>query len=61
MRYLVPLLFVAVLLMWLAQFLWFVFVDNFENVVAVIAITFLILLIFYIFQRLIFSKFFKES
>lgn len=57
----VPLLFVAVLLMWLAQFLWYVFVDNFESVIAVIVITFLILLITYLFHRLIVGKFFKKS
>jgi hypothetical protein len=34
MRLLVPLLFVMVAIYWVCELLWFVFVTNFENVVA---------------------------
>jgi len=55
MRLLVPLLFVMVFLYWICELLWFVFVTNFENVVASLLICF-IALFFYWFVRLFQKK-----
>ena len=51
MRFLVPLLFVMVAVYWVCQLLWFVFVTNFENVVASIVICFVVLLPFFLFDK----------
>lgn len=46
MRVLVPLLFVMVAVYWLLQLLYFVFVTNFENVVASVVIVFIVLVLY---------------
>ena len=46
MRVLVPLLFVVVAVYWLLQLLHFVFVTNFENVVASVVIVFIVFVLF---------------
>jgi hypothetical protein len=46
MRVLVPLLFVMVAVYWLLQLLHFVFVTNFENVVASVVIVFIVFVLF---------------
>ena len=46
MRVLVPLLFVVVAVYWLLQVLWFVFVANFENVVASVVIVFIVFVLY---------------
>jgi len=51
MRVLVPLLFVMVVLYWVCQLLWFVFVTNFENVVASFVICFVVFSIYKLFTR----------
>ena len=42
MRLLVPLLFVMVAIYWVCELLWFVFVTNFEGVVATVVIVFIV-------------------
>ena len=51
MRVLVPLLFVLVGLSLLLQFLWFVFVVHFEEVVATVVISFVVLFVFKLFAK----------
>ena len=46
MRVLVPLLFVMVGVYWLLQLLYFVFVTNFENVVASVVIVFIVFVLY---------------
>jgi hypothetical protein len=46
MRVLVPLLFVMVAVYWLLQLLYFVFVTNFENVVASVVIVFIVFVLY---------------
>ncbi len=52
MKVLVPLLFVMVVLYWVCQLLWFVFVTNFENVVASFVICFVVLFLYWIVRAL---------
>jgi hypothetical protein len=51
MRVLVPLLFVLVLLYWLLLLLHFVFVVHFEEVVASVVISFVVLFVFKLFAK----------
>ena len=48
MRLVVPLLFVMVVLYWICQLLWFVFVTHFVDVVASFVICFVILFVYWI-------------
>ena len=51
MRVLVPVLFVLIGLSLLLQFLWFVFVVHFEEVVASVVISFVLLFVFKLFAK----------
>ena len=51
MRLLVPLLFVMVAIYWVCELLWFVFVTNFEGVVASVVITFVVFSVCILFVR----------
>jgi hypothetical protein len=51
MRVLVPVLFVLIGLSLLLQFLWFVFVVHFEEVVASVVISFVVLFVFKLFAK----------
>lgn len=51
MRVLVPLLFVLIGLSLLLQFLWFVFVVHFEEVVASVVITFVVFFVYKLFAK----------
>lgn len=51
MRVLVPLLFVLIGLSLLLQFLWFVFVVHFEEVVATVVITFVVFFVYKLFAK----------
>ena len=51
MRVLVPLLFVLIGLSLLLQFLWFVFVVHFEEVVATVVIAFVVFFVYKLFAK----------
>lgn len=55
---LLPLLFVAVVVFWVVEVLWFVFVTNFENVVASFVICFVVLFLYWIVCAL--QKYFRS-
>jgi len=52
MRFLVPLLFVMVAIYWICELLWFVFVTNFENVVASFVICFVAVFVYWFVRAL---------
>jgi len=52
MRLLVPLLFVLVAIYWVCELLWFVFVTNFENVVASVLICFVVVFVYWFVRAL---------
>lgn len=58
MRVLLPLLFVAVVVFWVVEVLWFVFVTNFENVVTSFVICFVVLFLYWIVCAL--QKYFRS-
>lgn len=58
MRVLLPLLLVAVVVYWVCQLLWFVFVTNFENVVASFVICFVVFFLYWIVSAL--QKYFRS-
>ncbi len=52
MKVLLPLLFAMMFVYWVCKLLWFVFVTNFENVVASFVISFVVLFVAYALQKL---------